>query len=205
MSTMSFDLHAGEVLGLVALEGQGQDELFGILSGALRPDAGTLEVVREALERAVERDPDCANVWAALSQLHNDSFRFGFNVTDERSSYLEAAIEAGAEDYLPKPFDPVLLRARIRAGLARARLPGPGRGDLRTHSLRCQRRAGLEAPGMVATPVSGRNSRPGKLPAAALRAPVGARRHLPGFRRRRAELVVRYQVRLIQHRGRGCK
>lgn len=31
-------------------------------------------------------------------------------------------IEAGAEDYLPKPFDPVLLHARIRAGLARKRL-----------------------------------------------------------------------------------
>jgi two-component system cell cycle response regulator len=31
-------------------------------------------------------------------------------------------IEMGAEDYLPKPFDPVLLRARITAGLARKRL-----------------------------------------------------------------------------------
>jgi two-component system, cell cycle response regulator len=31
-------------------------------------------------------------------------------------------IEMGAEDYLPKPFDPVLLRARIKAGLARKRL-----------------------------------------------------------------------------------
>jgi CheY-like chemotaxis protein len=31
-------------------------------------------------------------------------------------------IELGAEDYLPKPFDPVLLRARINAGLARKRL-----------------------------------------------------------------------------------
>ena len=31
-------------------------------------------------------------------------------------------IELGAEDFLPKPFDPVLLRARIRAGLARRRL-----------------------------------------------------------------------------------
>jgi DNA-binding response OmpR family regulator len=28
----------------------------------------------------------------------------------------------GAEDYLPKPFDPVLLRARINAGLAKKRL-----------------------------------------------------------------------------------
>lgn len=36
--------------------------------------------------------------------------------------HVVRSIEAGAEDYLPKPFDPVLLRARIRAGLARARL-----------------------------------------------------------------------------------
>src|SRR4030095_5890399 len=31
-------------------------------------------------------------------------------------------IEMGAEDYLPKPFDAVILRARINAGLARKRL-----------------------------------------------------------------------------------
>jgi class 3 adenylate cyclase len=31
-------------------------------------------------------------------------------------------IEAGAEDYLPKPFDPTLLRARINAGLTKRRL-----------------------------------------------------------------------------------
>ena len=31
-------------------------------------------------------------------------------------------IEMGAEDYLPKPFDPVLLRARINGGLAKKRL-----------------------------------------------------------------------------------
>ena len=30
-------------------------------------------------------------------------------------------IEAGAEDYLPKPFNPVLLRARINACLERKR------------------------------------------------------------------------------------
>ena len=36
LQDVSFDLYPGEVLGVVALEGQGQDELFDILAG-LRP------------------------------------------------------------------------------------------------------------------------------------------------------------------------
>ncbi|MEI7745617.1 MAG: ATP-binding cassette domain-containing protein, partial [Chloroflexota bacterium] len=41
---VSFDLYPGEVLGVVALEGQGQDELFDILSGSARPKTGELAV-----------------------------------------------------------------------------------------------------------------------------------------------------------------
>ncbi|MFO1142392.1 MAG: sugar ABC transporter ATP-binding protein [Amaricoccus sp.] len=44
LADVSFDLHDGEVLALVALEGQGQDELFAALSGSVRPSAGTVEV-----------------------------------------------------------------------------------------------------------------------------------------------------------------
>jgi ribose transport system ATP-binding protein len=44
LGDVSFDLHDGEVLGLVALEGQGQDELFDVLSGQIRPDAGEILV-----------------------------------------------------------------------------------------------------------------------------------------------------------------
>jgi ribose transport system ATP-binding protein len=44
LTDVSFELRAGEVLGLVALEGQGQDELFDILSGAARSDGGELMV-----------------------------------------------------------------------------------------------------------------------------------------------------------------
>ncbi|HEX5396901.1 MAG TPA: sugar ABC transporter ATP-binding protein [Candidatus Limnocylindria bacterium] len=40
----SFDLYPGEVLGVVALEGQGQDELFDILSGSARPSGGEVRV-----------------------------------------------------------------------------------------------------------------------------------------------------------------
>lgn len=44
VSDVSFDLYAGEVLGVVALEGQGQDEVFEVLSGHRRPSGGSLEV-----------------------------------------------------------------------------------------------------------------------------------------------------------------
>ncbi len=44
LQDVSFTLHAGEVLGMVALEGQGQDELFDILSGSVRPASGSLVV-----------------------------------------------------------------------------------------------------------------------------------------------------------------
>ena len=40
----TFELYPGEVLGVVALEGQGQDELFDILAGAERPASGSLIV-----------------------------------------------------------------------------------------------------------------------------------------------------------------
>jgi ribose transport system ATP-binding protein len=40
----SFELYPGEVLGVVALEGQGQDELFDILAGSSRPTGGEILV-----------------------------------------------------------------------------------------------------------------------------------------------------------------
>ncbi|HEV7276330.1 MAG TPA: sugar ABC transporter ATP-binding protein [Devosiaceae bacterium] len=46
---VSFDLHDGEVAGVVALEGQGQDELFAALAGAARLSGGTIEVDGETL------------------------------------------------------------------------------------------------------------------------------------------------------------
>src|SRR6202795_5174968 len=46
LNDVTFDLYPGEVLGVVALEGQGQDELFDILAGSARPVAGQILVDR---------------------------------------------------------------------------------------------------------------------------------------------------------------
>lgn len=44
LADVTFDLHRGEILGVVGLEGQGQDELFGVLSGFRRASAGEIAV-----------------------------------------------------------------------------------------------------------------------------------------------------------------
>ncbi|MCX7303588.1 MAG: sugar ABC transporter ATP-binding protein [Hyphomicrobiales bacterium] len=46
---VSFDLRDGEVAGVVALEGQGQDELFAALAGSIKPDGGIIEVDGQAV------------------------------------------------------------------------------------------------------------------------------------------------------------
>jgi ribose transport system ATP-binding protein len=56
MQDVSFTLHGGEVLGIVALEGQGQADLFECLSGNRRPDAG--EIVVQGIPRRFRHPHD---------------------------------------------------------------------------------------------------------------------------------------------------
>jgi ribose transport system ATP-binding protein len=44
LEDVSFEVYPGEVLGVVALEGQGQDEVFDILAGSIRPSRGEVSV-----------------------------------------------------------------------------------------------------------------------------------------------------------------
>jgi class 3 adenylate cyclase len=62
-----------------------------------------------ALEQ-IKEDPDLQDVPVIM-----------ISALDDYDSVVRC-IELGAEDYLPKPFDPVLLRARINAGLTKRRL-----------------------------------------------------------------------------------
>lgn len=57
------------------------------------------------------------------------------SAVDETDSVVRC-IEIGADDYLPKPFNPVILRARINAGLAKKRLHDLERA--RVHDVFCR-------------------------------------------------------------------
>src|SRR3954453_20758386 len=95
----------------------------------------TAENGREALDSVRDNPPDVVLLdivmpeldgIAVLEQLKADGDLAHLPVimisaVDETESVLRC-IEMGAEDYLPKPFDPILLRARINAGLAKKRL-----------------------------------------------------------------------------------
>jgi ribose transport system ATP-binding protein len=59
---VSFSLHAGEVLGLVALEGQGQDELFSVLAGSSRPTAGEILIDGSAVRFGHPADAICEGI-----------------------------------------------------------------------------------------------------------------------------------------------
>jgi ribose transport system ATP-binding protein len=53
---VSFTVRRGEILGIAALEGQGQDELFAALSGQRRPDGGAIRSAGETLHARTPYD-----------------------------------------------------------------------------------------------------------------------------------------------------
>jgi two-component system, cell cycle response regulator len=109
-----------------------------LLSRMLERDGHHVRTVANGLEalEAVRDDPfDCVLLdvlmpemdgYQVLEHIRGDSKLRHTPVimisAREDTDSIVRCIEMGAEDYLPKPFDPVLLRARINAGLAKKRL-----------------------------------------------------------------------------------
>jgi adenylate cyclase len=61
--------------------------------------------VREALEAEVREAPDVAALWAALSMVYNDSWRFGYNVEHGREEALEQSLRAARKAVKLDPLD----------------------------------------------------------------------------------------------------
>lgn len=104
---LSRDGHAVSMAndGHSALELLGKTEFDLVLLDLMMPDINGFDVLRR-----LKDDPALRHIPVIM-----------ISALDEIDSIVRC-IEAGAEDYIPKPFDPVLLAARIDASLDRKRL-----------------------------------------------------------------------------------
>ncbi len=107
---------------MVRLADDGQSALDQLADGL--PDVVLLDIVMPGMDGI-----------AVLEHVKSDQSSRHIPVimisgVDDTGSVVRC-IEMGAEDFLPKPFDPVILRARVSAGLTRKRLH-----DLETEHVR---------------------------------------------------------------------
>jgi class 3 adenylate cyclase len=91
--------------GRSALEAVAKSQFDLVLLDLMMPDINGLEVLKRLKAHPVDQHIPVMMI-SALDEIDS----------------IVRCIEAGAEDYIPKPFDPVLLGARIGASLERKRL-----------------------------------------------------------------------------------
>ncbi len=121
---VSFTLRQGEVLGVVALEGQGQDELFEALAGFRRPQAG--QIVVDGAARRFSHPADA--IAAGLTFVPGnraDALMMGRSVRENIALPGFAA---------PRAWGPIAMRAeaaRVDDAIARMQIDTRAMGEVR--------------------------------------------------------------------------
>jgi ABC-type multidrug transport system ATPase subunit len=115
LEDVSFSLDAGEIVGLIGPNGAGKSTAFGILSGLLRPDTGTMRYRGRALEsdrgQVISLIPETPDVYPLLTVWEHLVFVAKLN-------RLPAGWEARAEALLRR-FDMLDARATIGRELSK--------------------------------------------------------------------------------------
>jgi ribose transport system ATP-binding protein len=121
---VTFELRAGEVLGIVALEGQGQEELFEALAGARRPDDGSI-----AVDGVVHRFGHPADaIRAGLVYVPADRLE---GLLPQRSVSENIALPFSAPLRSWGPIPVALERGRVRDAIARLQIDTRAQSEVR--------------------------------------------------------------------------
>jgi ribose transport system ATP-binding protein len=124
LSDVAFDLHPGEVLGVVGLEGQGQDELFEALAGFRKPSAGTVEV--DGVARRLSHPADA--IAAGLTFVPGNRADALMMIRSVRENIALPGFAA------PRRWGPIPMRAeaaRVDDAIARMQIDTRAMGEVR--------------------------------------------------------------------------
>ncbi len=140
LNGVSFEVKAGEILGLIGPNGSGKTTCFNCISGALRPTAGSIRFKEHEIagltpdavcHRGIARTFQIPRPFRKLSILENVAVAAHFGV-EQRNTEAEARRRAGEMLTLVRlPVDPLASTALLGAGglkkleLARALATGP--------------------------------------------------------------------------------
>jgi adenylate cyclase len=80
--------------------------------------------VRAALEQEVTEEPASSSLWAALSMVHTDSWRFGFNVEGARAGARDRGLQEARNAAELDPMNPLAYHALFLAHFVRGDMKG---------------------------------------------------------------------------------
>lgn len=95
LDNVSFDIYKGEVVGIIGTNGSGKSTILKIISGALAPTSGKVEVDRSKI------------------QLLTLGTGFDFELTGKENVYLNGAIIGYTKEYIDEKYDEIIKFAEL--------------------------------------------------------------------------------------------
>lgn len=95
LDNVSFDIYKGEVVGIIGTNGSGKSTILKIISGALAPTKGTVQVDRNKI------------------QLLTLGTGFDFELTGRENVYLNGAIIGYTKEYIDERYDDIVKFAEL--------------------------------------------------------------------------------------------
>lgn len=96
LKNISFNIKKGEVVGIIGTNGSGKSTMLKIISGALRPTSGSVEVDRDKI------------------QLLTLGTGFDYELTGRENVYLNGAIIGYTKEYIDEKYDEIVEFAELK-------------------------------------------------------------------------------------------